>query len=117
MYEEAINKCQYKCTCFRTLDEGKLKRRQQIINENPDEYKQAMKNPETKAKMEQEIDEKLAKSIDQNEIAIKKDVVPNIEKFEKIIRKLAVIARSNPTHKYCLVVGLRQLENVVAVTV
>ena len=47
---------------------------------------------------------------------VKKDAVRNLENFEKISANLLVMARSQPLHKYALVLGLRQLDNVVAVT-
>jgi len=45
-----------------------------------------------------------------------KDVVENIEKFEKIVSELRVLARSSPQDKYLLATGLKQLNNVVAMT-
>ena len=36
--------------------------------------------------------------------------------FEKIVRELRVLARSSPEDKYILATGLKQLENVVAMT-
>ena len=47
---------------------------------------------------------------------IKKDVIKYMDKFKIITEKLNVMARSQPLHKYALVLGLRELENVVAVT-
>ena len=47
---------------------------------------------------------------------VKKDAVKNLENFEKISANLLVMARSQPLHKYALVLGLKQLDNVVAVT-
>ena len=47
---------------------------------------------------------------------VKKDAVRNLENFEKISANLLVMARSQPLHKYALVLGLKQLDNVVAVT-
>ena len=47
---------------------------------------------------------------------IKKDIIKNIENFKKVIEKLKVMARSQPLHKYALVLGLKSLKNVVAVT-
>ena len=47
---------------------------------------------------------------------VKKDAVRNLENFEKISAILLVMARSQPLHKYALVLGLKQLDNVVAVT-
>ena len=47
---------------------------------------------------------------------VKKDIIKNIENFKKITEKLKVMARSQPLHKYALVLGLKSLKNVVAVT-
>ena len=47
---------------------------------------------------------------------IKKDVIKYMNNFEIITEKLNVMARSQPLHKYALVLGLRALKNVVAVT-
>lgn len=42
--------------------------------------------------------------------------VKNLEEFQKIVTKLRVLARSSPEDKFLLVTGLRQLNEVVAVT-
>ncbi|XP_055388508.1 plasma membrane calcium-transporting ATPase 2-like [Condylostylus longicornis] len=61
-------------------------------------------------------------SVDKEEVErllVKKtrvDVLGNMDAFEKIAEKLEVLARSQPTDKYALVVGLRSLGAVVAVT-
>ena len=47
---------------------------------------------------------------------IRKDTIKNQEEFEKIWRNLVVLARSRPEDKYALVVGLKERDNVVAVT-
>ena len=47
---------------------------------------------------------------------IKKDVIKNMKNFQIVTEKLNVMARSQPIHKYALVLGLRALKNVVAVT-
>jgi len=47
---------------------------------------------------------------------IKKDAIRNMENFTKISTNLLVMARSQPIHKYALVLGLKELGNVVAVT-
>ncbi|CAD8079316.1 unnamed protein product [Paramecium sonneborni] len=46
---------------------------------------------------------------EQNELKIK-----NVQNFQKIIKDLRVLVRSSPEDKYCLITGLKQLENVVA---
>lgn len=47
---------------------------------------------------------------------MRKDVVANEEAFKECVKKLTVLARSSPDDKYTLVCGLKELENVVAVT-
>jgi Ca2+ transporting ATPase len=47
---------------------------------------------------------------------VRVDVVANGAEFDKIIHKLMVLARSRPEDKYCLVTGLKERGNVVAVT-
>ena len=47
---------------------------------------------------------------------VKRDVIKNVENFMKVTERLKVMARSQPMHKYALVLGLKALKNVVAVT-
>ena len=47
---------------------------------------------------------------------VKKDVIKNMDNFKKVTKNLRVMARSQPLHKYALVLGLKSLKNVVAVT-
>ena len=47
---------------------------------------------------------------------VKKDAIRNMDNFTKVTANLLVMARSQPIHKYALVLGLRALDNVVAVT-
>ena len=51
-----------------------------------------------------------------NKIGIKKDAIKNIENFQKLTKNLLILARAQPLHKYALVLGLKSLGNVVAVT-
>jgi Ca2+ transporting ATPase len=44
------------------------------------------------------------------------DTIKNKERFKEIIAHLDVLARSRPIDKYALVTGLKELDNVVAVT-
>ncbi len=44
------------------------------------------------------------------------DTIANGEEFDKIKDRLLVLARSRPEDKYCLVTGLKERGNVVAVT-
>jgi Ca2+ transporting ATPase len=47
---------------------------------------------------------------------VKKDIIKYMDNFKKITERLNVMARSQPLHKYALVLGLKSLKNVVAVT-
>ena len=47
---------------------------------------------------------------------VKKDIIKNMENFKRLTKNLKVMARSQPLHKYALVLGLKSLKNVVAVT-
>ena len=47
---------------------------------------------------------------------IKQDKIRDMDRFMKITTRLKVMARSQPIHKYALVLGLKALDNVVAVT-
>ncbi len=49
-------------------------------------------------------------------IPIKKDAIKNMVNFSKISTNLLVLANCQPIHKYALVLGLKALGNVVAVT-
>ena len=60
--------------------------------------------------------EELAKKYNEPKREIKKDSVRNMENFKILTDNLLIMARSQPIHKYALVLGLRQLGNVVAVT-
>jgi len=60
--------------------------------------------------------EQIAKKTGEPKKKVKKDVIKNMDNFQKITEKLRVMARSQPLHKYALVLGLKSLKNVVAVT-
>ena len=47
---------------------------------------------------------------------IRKDTIKNPEAFDRIWKNLKVLARSRPEDKYALVVGLKERDNVIAVT-
>ena len=49
-------------------------------------------------------------------LPVRKDIIGNMDNFIKISTNLLVMARSQPIHKYGLVLGLKALGNVVAVT-
>ena len=69
------------------------------------------KCPKTEAEAKQ-----IAKETNSEPKPIKKDIIKNIDNFKKIITNLKVMARSQPMHKYALVLGLKSLGHVVAVT-
>ena len=51
-----------------------------------------------------------------NDDIVARDEIKHMDKFELIVSDLRVLARSRPIDKYALVLGLRKLGNVVAVT-
>lgn len=59
---------------------------------------------------------KQAKLAKKDEDKIKKERIKSMDKFKEIVKDLRVLARSRPMDKYALVLGLRALNNVVAVT-
>ena len=82
-----------------------------IYCETCNEDSQNCKCPKTKAEAEE-----LSKRNGENIKKIKKYSIKNIENFKEITKNLLVLARSQPLHKYALVLGLKSLGNVVAVT-
>ena len=69
------------------------------------------KCPKTESEAKQ-----LAKKTGEPQKKVKKDIIKNMENFKKVTKNLRVMARSQPLHKYALVLGLKSLKNVVAVT-
>ena len=69
------------------------------------------KCPKTEAEAKE-----IAKRTNTEPKEIKKDIIANMNNFIKLIPNLKVLARSQPIHKYALVLGLKSLEKVVAVT-
>ena len=69
------------------------------------------KCPKTESEAKQ-----IAEKTGEEKKKVKKDIIKNIENFKKITERLKVMARSQPLHKYALVLGLKSLKNVVAVT-
>ncbi len=69
------------------------------------------KCPKTKAEAEQ-IAEKNGEEVKE----IKSDTIKYKEKFIELTKNLRVMARSQPIHKYALVLGLREMDKIVAVT-
>jgi Ca2+ transporting ATPase len=47
---------------------------------------------------------------------VRKEVIANLTRFQQIVKNLRIIARARPVDKYILVLGLKSLGNVVAVT-
>ena len=82
-----------------------------IYCETCNEDSSSCKCPKTRAEAE-ELSKKNGSRIKR----IKKDSIKNIENFKNITKNLLVLARSQPLHKYALVLGLKCLGNVVAVT-
>ena len=70
------------------------------------------KCPKTEAEAKEEMKKKGLKAPNK----IKKDVIKNMKNFKIITKNLNVMARSQPMHKYALVLGLKSLKHVVAVT-
>ena len=69
------------------------------------------KCPKTQAEAEQ-----ISKKTGQPKRDIKCDTIKDKIRFIELTRNLKVMARSQPIHKYALVLGLRELEKIVAVT-
>ena len=69
------------------------------------------KCPKTQAEAEQ-----IAKTKGEEPKPIKCDTIKDKEKFMALTKNLRVMARSQPIHKYTLVLGLREAGSVVAVT-
>ena len=69
------------------------------------------KCPKTESEAKQ-----LAEKNNEPQKKVKRDVIKNMENFKKVTKNLNVMARSQPIHKYALVLGLKTLKNVVAVT-
>jgi len=82
-----------------------------IYCENCNENTENCKCPKTKAEAEE-----LSKKNNSKIQSIKKDSIKNLENFKAITQNLLVLARSQPLHKYALVLGLKSLGYVVAVT-
>ena len=71
------------------------------------------KCPKTQAEADQIYKKK---NNNNNEILIKNDTIKNKQIFYELTRNLKVMARSQPIHKYALVLGLKELDQIVAVT-
>ena len=69
------------------------------------------KCPKTEAEAE-----KLQKETGKEDIQIKNDTIKDPQRFLDLISNLKIMARSQPIHKYALVLGLKELGKTVAVT-
>ena len=67
--------------------------------------------PKTNAEAEQ-----ISKKLNVPVKKLKNDTIKNLENFKILVSNLRIMARSKPIHKYSLVVGLKQLNYIVAVT-
>ena len=69
------------------------------------------KCPKTEAEAEQ-----IAIKTGREKQEIKNDTIKDKNKFQELTRNLKVMARSQPLHKYALVLGLKEMDKIVAVT-
>ena len=69
------------------------------------------KCPKTEAEAEQ-----IAKANHTEKKPIKNDTIKDKVKFQNLTKNLRVMARSQPIHKYALVLGLKEMDKIVAVT-
>ena len=69
------------------------------------------KCPKTEAEAEQ-----IANKTGTEKAQIKNDTIKDKMKFQELTKNLKVMARSQPLHKYALVLGLKELDKIVAVT-
>jgi Ca2+ transporting ATPase len=119
-YKSLMKGLNYNCECYRTTKEAvmkiKAKLKEDVLRDDPEKYADIVRDTEQKELFEKELDEKAEAIIEEKNIKIRKDIIANIDKFNKLIEKKRVIARSHPTHKYALVTGLKENDHVVAVT-
>ena len=108
------------CICPKTKEEWCLKYkrdiRQKKFKENPTKYAELQNDKKATKKFEKELDEESFKQFAEQKIKVRQDAIANIEAFKEIIINLKVIARSQPSHKYALVTGLKQIDHIVSVT-
>ena len=69
------------------------------------------KCPKTEAEAQQ-----IAKSTNTPKKPIKNDTIKDKMRFQDLTKNLRVMARSQPIHKYALVLGLKEMDKIVAVT-
>jgi len=74
-------------------------------------YKEIMTNKKSKIQEDRSKEENTA-----NQTLKKKFVLNDVEKFRKVTENLRVIARASPDDKFLLVLGLKELKHIVAVT-
>lgn len=95
-------------------------REKAIVMEGPEFYKQIggliCKNCEDKDECDCVANENELKKPGNANKKVRVDSIKNGAEFDKIWANLKVLARSRPEDKYALVLGLKERENVVAVT-
>ena len=72
--------------------------------------------PKTDEEARQLAESQVENDSDDKICDIRNEQIRDIKNFEKLLRNLKVIARAEPIHKYALVLGLKTLKNIVAVT-
>lgn len=73
-------------------------------------------DPKTKREAKKREEEEKSKTGKDVEYEVQKHRIKDMETFKLIANDLRVLARSRPLDKYALVLGLRTLDNIVAVT-
>ena len=67
-------------------------------------------------KTEAEAEQLYKNHVTERKLPIKNDTIKDKIKFQEITKNLKVMARSQPIHKYALVLGLKEMDKIVAVT-
>lgn len=107
---ETCSKKVEECKCPITAAEAKTrKNKSKEGNVKEDDDKNANEDKELNEDEKEAEEEELS-----NEI--RRERIGNMAKFTERVASLKVIARSRPDDKYALVLGLRKMDNVVAVT-
>lgn len=79
-----------------------------ILDEHDDDPSKVMEGPE--------FMKRIGGVVKNEKDPKQRETIQNAEEFDKIWRKISVLARSRPEDKYAMVVGLKERGNVVAVT-
>jgi Ca2+ transporting ATPase len=82
------------------------------INNQPEKY-YALEGSDFRAMSE---GYRTYKETDEKGVVITRHELVNVEKFRQVTENLKVIARASPDDKFLLVMGLKKLDNIVAVT-